>query len=102
LGGRLRHGQCIAVKSAGNLPCKYVLNTNAPGRSNPDTLRQCYESAIEKAIELNLSTLVFACLGTGGKGFYPDAAAQIAIQSVASFMKNHLDSKVPIVNRVIH
>ena len=54
-----------------------------------------------KTIQLNLSTLVFACLGTGGKGFYPDAAAQIAIQSVASFMKDHLDSKVPIVNRVI-
>lgn len=52
MGGRLRHGQCIAVESAGNLPCKYVLNTNAPGRSNPDTLRQCYDSAIEKAIEV--------------------------------------------------
>ena len=52
LGGRLRPGQCIPVESAGNLRCKYVLNTNAPGRSNPDTLRQCYDSAIEKAIEV--------------------------------------------------
>ena len=98
--GPLKRGECIPVKAAGSLRCKWILNTNSPGQSDPDGLKRCYRSVLDKMIELKLESVIFCCIGTGGKGFYPDAAAQIAIQEVGTFLKNHLDLKVPTIRRV--
>ena len=95
--GPLKRGTCIPVKAAGSLPCKWILNTNSPGQNDPEGLKNCYRSVLEQMVELKLESVLFCCIGTGGKGFYNDAAAQIAIQEVGTFLKNHLDLKVPII-----
>ena len=80
------------ITTAYNLPCKYVLHTVGPiirGRltkHEKDLLASCYRSCLELAVKNNCQSIAFCCISTGEFHFPNDKAAEIAIQTVTSFL----------------
>lgn len=80
------------ITPAYNLPCKYVLHTVGPiirGRltkHEKDLLASCYCSCLELAVKNNCQSIAFCCISTGEFHFPNEKAAEIAIQTVTSFL----------------
>ncbi|MBR4906430.1 MAG: protein-ADP-ribose hydrolase [Clostridia bacterium] len=78
-----------------NLPAKYVLHTVGPivsGRLNEqhcELLASCYESCLELAAKHGLESVAFCCISTGVFGFPQREAAEIAVDTVTAFQKEH-------------
>ena len=78
-----------------NLPAKYVLHTVGPIVSGRLTERQCkelascYESCLALAVENGIGSVAFCCISTGVFGFPQKEAAEIAVETVAAFQKDH-------------
>ncbi len=84
-------GQAV-VTQAGNLRAKYVIHAVGPiyknGKSGEaDLLASAYRSALEKALELNLSSISFPALSTGAYGYPLEDASVIALKTVVDFLK---------------
>lgn len=83
------------ITPAYNLPCKYVIHTVGPivqGRlteKHRELLKSCYESCLELAAMKGIKSIAFCCISTGVFGFPQDKAAEIAVQTVREFLKNH-------------
>lgn len=83
------------ITPAYNLPCKYVIHTVGPivqGRlteKHRKLLKSCYESCLELAVLNRIKSIAFCCISTGVFGFPQDKAAEIAVQTVREFLKNH-------------
>lgn len=83
------------ITPAYNLPCKYVIHTVGPivqGRlteKHRELLKSCYESCLELAVLNRIKSIAFCCISTGVFGFPQDKAAEIAVQTVREFLKNH-------------
>lgn len=83
------------ITPAYNLPCKYVIHTVGPivqGRlteKHREMLKSCYESCLELAAMKGIKSIAFCCISTGVFGFPQDKAAEIAVQTVREFLKNH-------------
>lgn len=81
-----------------NLPSKYVIHTVGPIVRNTLTeglkndLRSSYESVLKCSKDIGIRTLAFCCISTGEFRFPNDIAAQIAIETVVSYLKEHVDS----------
>ncbi|KAF2651383.1 hypothetical protein K491DRAFT_97807 [Lophiostoma macrostomum CBS 122681] len=93
--GRINAG-AVALTSAYNLPCDYVMHAARPhftGSSKSmgkyNVLTQCYRSALRKALDHNVKTIAFPCLGAGGCGFPSKTAARIALQEVREWLDAH-------------
>ena len=78
-----------------NLPAKYVLHTVGPIVSGRPTekhceqLASCYESCLKLAAENGLKSVAFCCISTGVFGFPQREAAEIAVETVTAFQKEH-------------
>ena len=78
-----------------NLPCAYVIHTVGPivGYKLTDKLRQdlrnCYESVLKCALEQGVRSIAFCCISTGEFHFPNDEAAEIAVDTVTAFLKEH-------------
>ena len=78
-----------------NLPCAYVIHTVGPivGYKLTDKLRQdlrnCYESVLKCALEHGIRSIAFCCISTGEFHFPNDEAAEIAVDTVTAFLKEH-------------
>lgn len=77
-----------------NLPSKYVIHTVGPvwngGRSGEsEKLASCYRRSLETAIENGIKTIAFPNISTGVYGYPKQAAAEIAVQTVISFLENN-------------
>ena len=78
-----------------NLPAKYVLHTVGPIVSGRLTerhckeLASCYTSCLALAAENGLESVAFCCVSTGVFGFPQREAAEIAIETVTAFQKEH-------------
>lgn len=83
------------ITPAYNLPCKYVIHTVGPivqGRLTEKhrmLLKSCYESCLELAVLNRIKSIAFCCISTGVFGFPQDKAAEISVQTVREFLKNH-------------
>jgi O-acetyl-ADP-ribose deacetylase (regulator of RNase III) len=91
--GRIRNQ---AVLTGGyRLPSKHVIHVLRPGYSSSKGMRQfnqlidCYRNAFKVAIEHQLKTIAFPCLGTGGVGFPARVAARIILQEVREYLDGH-------------
>lgn len=78
-----------------NLPARYVLHTVGPivyGQLN-DThraeLAACYRSCLELAAAHGLQSVAFCCISTGEFHFPNEEAAEIAVQTVAEFLRRN-------------
>ena len=83
-----------AITPGYGLDAKYVIHTVGPvwqggGHSEENLLRQCYDSALNLALENKCESIAFPLISTGNYGFPKDRALQIAIQAFSSFLLEH-------------
>lgn len=95
-GGRYEEPTGTAtLTSAYNLPCEYVIHTVGPivyGRLNDrlcQELRDCYENVLKCCLEHHIRSVAFCCISTGEFHFPFDRAAEIAWESVTSFLEKN-------------
>ena len=83
------------ITPAYNLPCKYIIHTVGPivgGRltgEDCELLKSCYLSCLKLAEEDGCRSLAFCCISTGVFGFPQKEAAEIAVNTVKEYQKEH-------------
>ena len=91
------------LTDAYNLPAKKIVHIVGPiiaGRLTPaleKDLSSCYVSCLKLAEENGLKSIAFCCISTGVFGFPQRRAAQIAVETVEKWLKEHKGA----VDRVI-
>ena len=92
-------GEAIVTK-AYNLPCKYIIHTVGPMVKRKldsklcEDLESCYRNVLLCAMEHNIRSIAFCCISTGEFRFPREVAANIAVETVSSFLeknKEHFD-----------
>ena len=92
------------ITPAFNLPCKYVLHTVGPIITNQVTakdrelLASCYRSCLELAAAYQLENVAFCCISTGVFRFPNELAAEIAVETVRTFLQQETSIKKVIFN----
>lgn len=90
--GRSELNGRVRVTRAYNLPCGYIFHTVGPivrgavTAENERDLADCYLSCLSKADEMGLKTLAFCCISTGEYRFPNERAAEIATDTVRSYL----------------
>ena len=83
------------ITPAYNLPCKYIIHTVGPivgGRLTQrdcDLLKSCYLSCLNTAVVNGCKSIAFCCISTGVFGFPQREAAEIAVNTVKAYQKEH-------------
>ena len=83
------------ITPAYNLPCKYIIHTVGPtvgGRltgEDCELLKSCYLSCLKLAEENSCKSIAFCCISTGVFGFPQKEAAEIAVNTVKEYQKEH-------------
>jgi len=77
------------VTGAHDLPARIVIHTVGPiwrggDAGEAEMLRNCYETCLRLAAEHGCSSIAFPAISTGAYGYPQDAAAEIAVASVAA------------------
>ncbi len=95
---RDREGGCptgsAVATGAGNLPAKYVFHAVGPRyrdgkHGEAELLASCYRTCLQLAAEHNLKTISFPSISTGIYGYPTDAAAAVAIGTVADWLRDN-------------
>ena len=87
-----------------NLPARYVLHTVGPiirgrvSRKDRAELAACYRSCLELAAEKGLRSIAFCCISTGEFHFPNREAAEIAVKTVAEFLRHDTSIQKVIFN----
>ena len=94
--GRLPTGKAV-ITTGGNLPAKYVIHTVGPvwhGGANNEAqlLASAYSESLKLAEKNNLKSIAFPSISTGVYGYPVKQAAEVALQTVKSFLKNEARS----------
>lgn len=80
------------ITPAYNLPCEYVIHTVGPIVSGPLTKRHeellasCYRSCLNIAAENGVKAIAFCCISTGVFMFPNERAAEIAVDTVKTWL----------------
>ena len=94
------------LTSGYNLPAKYVLHTVGPiiydkvEESDKELLASCYRNCLELAVKNGIKSVAFCCISTGEFRFPNELAAEIAVSTVRTFLKNHPESEIKVVFNV--
>ena len=85
------------VTGAYKLPCKYVIHTVGPvwngGKHNEaELLANCYKNSLQVAVDHGIRTVAFPSISTGVYSYPLNQAADIAINTVHTFLKENPDS----------
>ena len=92
------------ITPAFNLPCRYILHTVGPIVDESPTerdcaqLESCYRACLTLAAENHLESIAFFCISTGESHFPNEQAAQIAVQTVKTFLNQKSSVKKVIFN----
>ncbi len=92
------------ITPAFNLPSKYILHTVGPviggavRKQDCEALASCYRSCLELAVKNNCQSIAFCCISTGEFHFPNKKAAEIAIQTVTSFLNTRKENIRVIFN----
>lgn len=92
------------LTGAYNLPAKYVLHTVGPiirgrlTRQDRKDLASCYRSCLELAEKNGLESVAFCCISTGEFHFPNQDAAEIAVETVQSFLQHNTSIQKVIFN----
>ena len=93
------------ITPAFNLPSKYILHTVGPiisggvRRRDCEALASCYRSCLELAVENCCQSIAFCCISTGEFHFPNEKAAEIAVETVTSFL-NTQDQAIRVIFNV--
>lgn len=103
--GRLPTGKAV-ITTGGRLPAKHVIHTVGPvwhgGTENEaDLLVSAYKESLKVAEENKLGTVSFPSISTGVYSYPVEEAAKVAIEVVASFLKEKAAS-IKEVRFVLH
>ena len=84
-----------------NLPAKHVIHTVGPvwhggGSGEEALLRDAYANSLSLAKENELASIAFPAISTGVYGFPKERAAEIAVETVKSFLETY-DMEVILV-----
>ena len=86
------------LTDAYNLPAKKVVHIVGPivsGRLTPaleQDLANCYTNTLDMCAENGLRSVAFCCISTGVFHFPADRAAEIAVETVTNWLKEHDES----------
>ncbi len=88
--GRCPTGTAV-VTGAGRLPARWVFHAVGPiwfggERGEPEQLASCYRSCLTLAEQRGARRIAFPSISTGAYGYPVDAAARIAIDTVAAHL----------------
>lgn len=80
------------VTGAGQLAAKYVLHAVGPvyhdgRRGEPELLASCYRTCLRLAEERGARTIAFPSISTGIYGYPMEAAAEVAMRTVAEHLR---------------
>lgn len=77
------------------LPASYIIHTVGPVYSgspeDPKLLASCYRNSLKLAEENDIKNISFPALSTGAFGYPMDDAAEVALKTVADFLKNETE-----------
>ncbi len=98
--GDIARGTAAATPAFG-LNAKYVIHTVGPvweggEHGEEETLRSCYRSALELAVQLGCASAAFPLISSGVYGFPKDRALRIALDELQGFSLRH-DMDVTLV-----
>lgn len=96
--GRCPTGQAV-ITPGGNLKARYVIHTVGPiwhggDHHEPQLLADAYRNSLQLACQNGIKTIAFPSISTGAYRFPIDRAAPIALQTIATFLKDHPDITV--------
>ena len=99
--GKLATGKAV-ITSGGNLNARYVIHTVGPvwhggNKGEAELLSSCYRESLKLAEENNLSSVSFPSISTGAYGYPAYKAAQEALKTVVTFLKD----EASIVKKVV-
>ncbi len=83
------------ITGAWNLPCKRVIHTVGPIANGKPTdedrrlLVSSYTSCLDLALQNGMRSVAFCCISTGVFGFPQQEAAEIAVDTVYRWLKDH-------------
>lgn len=95
------HGGCetgeAKITGAYKLPCKYVIHTVGPiwnggNQNEAQLLANCYKNSLQIAVDKGIRSIAFPSISTGVYSYPLSRAAEIAVNTVHKFLKNHPDS----------
>lgn len=83
------------------LPSKHVIHTVGPvwhggNHGEPQLLEDCYRNSLKLAVDNGIKTIAFPAISTGVYRFPKEQAAQIAVNTIRDFLKEH-DLEVTLV-----
>jgi O-acetyl-ADP-ribose deacetylase (regulator of RNase III) len=89
--GRLPTGKAV-ITTGGNLKAQYVIHTVGPiwhggSKNEVALLGSAYYECLKLATENKLASISFPSISTGAYGYPVDEAAEIAVSTVVSFLK---------------
>ena len=94
------------VTDAWNLPARFVIHTVGPiangrcTREHCELLAACYRSCLDAAALRGMASIAFCCISTGVFGFPQQDAAQIAVETVRTWLDAHREAGLSVVFNV--
>jgi len=89
-----------------NLPARHIIHTVGPKingnvtASDIELLKQCYINCMQLAERRQLNNIAFCCISTGEFHFPAQLAAEIAVETVISFMESQAKSLKQVIFNV--
>ncbi len=91
--GRCKTGDAV-ITTAGRLPARYVIHTVGPvwnggSHGEPELLASAYRNSLALAVAHEIDSLAFPSISTGAYRYPIEAAAHIALETVAAHLRAH-------------
>ena len=103
--GRPEPTGTATVTDGYNLPARRVVHTvgpivagRRPGAREEFLLRSCYRSCLDAAHDAGCESVAFCCISTGVFGYPADAAARVAVNTVAEWLEGDGSGMVVVFN----
>jgi len=86
------------ITTGGRLPARFVIHTVGPvyrdgKEGEPAALASCYQRSLALALEHGLDSIAFPAISCGVYGYPVEDAAQVAVNTVADFLREHAAPK---------
>ncbi len=93
--GGCETGEAV-ITTGGNLKAKYVIHTVGPVyrgglRNEPGLLENAYQNSLKLASSKGIKSIAFPSISTGAYGYPLDSAAEIALKTAVTYLREHTD-----------